>query len=105
MSNANSSNVHSTSGNITIAVNVTNIYFIILDWFHLAASGTGIQTLEDLKEDHVLLVCRRPGEMSPGAAQLANGLKPFSPGDEVWIAAWKRICFSICACFPWCVDV
>lgn len=53
--------------------------------------STGIHSLEELKEDHILLICRRPGEMSPGAAQLVNGLKAFSPGDELRSKTEKKL--------------
>ncbi|KAL8440392.1 hypothetical protein Efla_000280 [Eimeria flavescens] len=44
--------------------------------------SAGIHSLDDLREEHILLVCRRPGEMSPGSPALSNGLKAFSPGEE-----------------------
>lgn len=65
----------------TISFDSSSLYFCVL----AVRAATGIHSLEDLREGHILLVCRRPGEMSPGAAQLVNGLKVFSPGDEVGI--------------------
>lgn len=53
--------------------------------------SAGIHVLNDLREEHVLLVCRRPGEMSPGAAPLATGLKPFSPGEELRCKTEKKV--------------
>lgn len=62
-------------------------------------SAVGIRRLEDLREEHILLVCRRPGELTPGATTLAGGLKAFSPGDEARSLSIMPRKGSLCWCF------
>ncbi|OEH74315.1 ubiquitin carboxyl-terminal [Cyclospora cayetanensis] len=55
------------------------------------AFSTGVKSLNGLREDNVLLICRRIGEMTPGSPLLANGLKPFCPGEELRSKTEKRL--------------
>ncbi|XP_026190060.1 uncharacterized protein LOC34618375 [Cyclospora cayetanensis] len=52
---------------------------------------SGVKSLNGLREDNVLLICRRIGEMTPGSPLLANGLKPFCPGEELRSKTEKRL--------------
>ncbi|KAL8270854.1 hypothetical protein Esti_005225 [Eimeria stiedai] len=53
--------------------------------------SASIHSFQELRGENVFLICRRPGDMTPGSSSLASGLLPFAPGDELRCKNEKKV--------------